>query len=221
MGYTMPDEREMFTLDEFVAEFDIGRVALGGPIFDPAKLAWLSGRWLREKCDTDQVLARLKDWMLNDDALRRIVPLVQPRADRLSDMIPAAAHLFADMPVYDAAALIGKDLPAERVARLLQIVLWELEKVRPWEAEQLHQRVRGIAKKEDVKLKELMPVLFVALSGAPVSLPLFESMEILGGDMTRRRLMHALDKLADAGHAISKKLLKQLETDYAAIFGAL
>jgi glutamyl-tRNA synthetase len=216
MGYAMPDERELFTLAEFVADFEIDRVALGGPIFDLAKLAWLNGRWLREKCDAEQVLERLKGWMLNDEAWRAILPLIQPRADRLSDIVPAIAYLFADMPAYDAAALATMDLGLEQVARLLQIVVWELENVRPWEAVAIQERVRAVAEREDLKFKTLMPPLFVAISGAPVALPLFESMEILGSDMTRRRLMHALDKLAEAGQGLSKKALKQLEKEYRA-----
>ncbi|MDY7026521.1 MAG: glutamate--tRNA ligase, partial [Pseudomonadota bacterium] len=47
MGWSMPDEREKFTLDEMVAEFDIQRVSLGGPVFDVEKLRWLNGQWLR------------------------------------------------------------------------------------------------------------------------------------------------------------------------------
>ena len=39
----MPDEREKFTLQEMIDEFEINRVSLGGPIFDLEKLSWLNG----------------------------------------------------------------------------------------------------------------------------------------------------------------------------------
>ena len=216
MGYAMSDERELFTSRSFFADFDIERVILGWPIFDLQKLAWLNGRWMRERIDEEELLARLKDWMMNDATWRRILPLVRPRADRLSDIVPASAHLFGDMPSYDADALRAKGLEDEAVARLLQIVVWELEKVRPWQADALRDCVRAIAEREGLKMKTMMPPLFVAVSGAPVSLPLFESMEILGSDMTRRRLMFALDKLAEAGRGLSKKQMKKLEKDYQA-----
>jgi len=48
MGWSMPDEREKFSLDEMIADFDVNRVSLGGPIFDQEKLSWLNGLWLRE-----------------------------------------------------------------------------------------------------------------------------------------------------------------------------
>ena len=48
MGWSMPDEREKFTLQEMIDEFEINRVSLGGPIFDLEKLSWLNGMWIRE-----------------------------------------------------------------------------------------------------------------------------------------------------------------------------
>nr|GFD06718.1 glutamate--tRNA ligase, chloroplastic/mitochondrial [Tanacetum cinerariifolium] len=48
MGWSMPDEREKFSLQEMVDNFDLNRVSLGGPIFDIEKLSWLNGQWLRE-----------------------------------------------------------------------------------------------------------------------------------------------------------------------------
>jgi len=44
MGWSMPDEREKFTLAEMIEHFDIQRVSLGGPIFDVEKLNWLNGQ---------------------------------------------------------------------------------------------------------------------------------------------------------------------------------
>ena len=49
MGYTLPDQREIFDLNEMSETFDIKRMSLGGPIFDIAKLKWLNGRYLREE----------------------------------------------------------------------------------------------------------------------------------------------------------------------------
>jgi glutamyl-tRNA synthetase len=48
MGWTMPDERELFGLDEFVEAFTLDRISLGGPVFDVEKLTWLNGKVIRE-----------------------------------------------------------------------------------------------------------------------------------------------------------------------------
>ena len=62
MGYTLPDQREMFSLDELCETFDLKRVSLGGPVFDVEKLKWLNGRYLREKMNHEEVLEKLINW---------------------------------------------------------------------------------------------------------------------------------------------------------------
>ena len=70
-----------------------------------------------------------------------------------------------------------------------------------------------------MKLKQLMPLFFVAMSGAPVSLPLFDGLALLGPDLTRMRLRRALEILGESGNGLSKKGLKSLEKDYASRYG--
>ena len=76
MGWSMPDEREKFSLDDMQAVFDIDRVSLGGPIFDVEKLKWLNGLWLRENFDSEQLKERLA-WLWNDATLDKILPQAQ------------------------------------------------------------------------------------------------------------------------------------------------
>jgi hypothetical protein len=59
-----------------------------------------------------------------------------------------------------------------------------------------------------------MTPFFVALSGSGVSLPAFESMEIIGRDMVLRRIQYAIEALATAGFELKGKSLKELESYY-------
>ena len=76
MGWSMPDEREKFTLAEMIEHFDISRVSLGGPIFDLEKLSWLNGQWLRE-LPVETFAAEVQKWALNPEYLMKIAPHVQ------------------------------------------------------------------------------------------------------------------------------------------------
>lgn len=91
MGWSMPDEREKFSLQDMLDNFDIQRVSLGGPIFDVEKLSWLNGMWIREDLSCEQLADRLHDWALNKDYLMQILPHAQPRMETLSDFSPLAA----------------------------------------------------------------------------------------------------------------------------------
>ena len=98
MGWSMPDEREKFTLAEMIEHFDMKRVSLGGPVFDVEKLKWLNGTWLREEFSDEQLITRFVDWKYNANTLKRILPEAKTRIDTLSDLVDLAGHFVAGMP---------------------------------------------------------------------------------------------------------------------------
>ena len=191
MAWSMPDEREKFNLEEMVAAFDLERVSLGGPVFDPAKLSWLNGRWIRESLTPAQFGDRVSQWALNRDYLDRITPLVQGRVERLSDLGAMVGFFFQGLIDVDAAELTAKGLDAEGVRRALQWSSWRMEEVTPFTRDVLDRTLRETAELLGLKVKDYLRLLFVAFTGRAVATPLFETMELLGRDLCRARLRHA------------------------------
>ena len=218
MGYTLPDQREVFSVDELSETFELNRMSLGGPIFDRAKLKWLNGRYLREKLTKEETLDRIISWKGGKDFLGKVLPLALQRLETMSDFYPMIEFLLRDELDYPVEDLIGKLEPAE-ASRLLKIAEWELEKTATWDREELSAVFQRIAAVEDRKLKELLQTFFIAISGRSVSLPLFDSMALLGPDLSRSRIRKALEKLSDAGSGLSKKGIKSLEKEYRASYG--
>jgi len=218
LAYSFEDGREHFTLEELADAFDIKRISLGGPIFDIQKLQAFNGRHLRAM-PAEKLLSRFKNWGLNEQTWATIIPLAQPRLNQLSDLVPLAAYLFADRPAYEPPALLAGGIEGKRLVQLLRIAQWEIEKTIAWTLEAIKQIFGQIAAKENVKLKQLLPPFFVAISGATVSLPVFDSMLILGRDMTLRRIQYALEVLDTQGFALTKGQLKEFEKDYRARYG--
>ncbi len=217
MAYSLPDGREIFSFDEWAATFDLDRISLGGPVFDLQKLANFNGQYLR-RLEVAALADRLTQWKLSASTWNRILPLAQPRMNTLSELVPMTAYFFADRLTYPPATLIGKEFDGLKTARLLKIAQWEIEKSAAWSPDIIKAVFNRIAEKENLPLKQLLMPFFVALTGASVSLPLFESMEILGKDMVLRRLQYALEALAGQGFALKGKALKQLETDYKSAY---
>ena len=218
MGYTLPDQREIFNINEMSESFDIKRISLGGPIFDIAKLKWLNGRYLREQMTTEEVLQRMIEWKANPDFFGKILPLALKRLETLSDFFPLSQFLLNDSPEYSLESLIEK-LDGEDVAKLLKVAEWEMEKIPEWSRDELSALFQKISEVEKIKLKQVLAPFFVAISGGSVSLPLFDSLEILGPDLTRTRIRTALEKLASEGMGLSKKGLKKLEKEYSHQYG--
>lgn len=97
-GWSMPDGRETFSLDEFIAAFTWDRVVTGGPVFDMKRLDDLNGQYIRALSSED-FIAAVEPWVptgADPGILRAIVPLVQTRINRLSEFPALAGFFFAD-----------------------------------------------------------------------------------------------------------------------------
>ena len=213
IAYSMVDGRERFSLEELVADFDIDRISLGGPVFDIQKLTSFNGDYIRA-LNPEQLLERLKKWMLNDETWLKIIPLARPRLNTLSDLVPMSAYLFADKTFTDPELPESLTKDGNKIAELLKIAQWKLESLAQWDSEAVKACFNVIAEKENIKLKELMMPFYIVISGSKVSLPVFESMEIIGKDMCIRRLQYALEAMENAGFALKGKTLKKLADYY-------
>ncbi|SEK42088.1 glutamyl-tRNA synthetase [Atopomonas hussainii] len=212
MGWSMPDEREQFTLAEMIEHFDIQRVSLGGPIFDIEKLSWLNGLWLRA-LSPEQFAEATMQWALNPQYLMPIIPLVQQRVETLSQL-PQLAGFFLSGGVAPSAELFQhKKLSADDVRLVLQLVLWKLEGLRQWNKDNITAIINAVAAHLEIKLRDIMPLIFPAITGQSSSVSVLDAMELLGPDLSRFRLRQALEVLG----GVSKKENKEWEKRLAQI----
>lgn len=214
MGWSMPDESEKFSLQQMIDNFDVQRVSLGGPIFDVEKLSWLNGLWIREDLNVEQLADRLQDWALNRDNLLKVLPLAQTRMHTLSDFATLSAFLASGQLSLTAESFDEVKLDDEQLKQTLQFALWRLEALRTWERDEIFNTLKELAGQLDIKMKDFLAPLFIAIAGTTASFSVFDSMVLLGPDMSRARLRHALTvKVGELG----KKQLKKLEKAYAAL----
>ncbi len=198
MGWTMPDESDEFTLDEFIAELRLDRVTLGGPVFDLDKLRWLNGRALR-RLSVDELLERLRRDPLSDDYLHQVLPLVHERIDTLEEFFAYAQFFFAGDLEYDAEArsrLVAKKRTAsDTAAALVRLVEGHLDPLLDWRPEVLEEVLRGFCEAAGWTPRELFMPVRIAVTGRAASPPLFETMAVLGREVCRRRLRRAAEVL--------------------------
>lgn len=211
MGHSMPDGSEQFSLQTFIDAFSLERITLGAPVFDQEKLSWLNGNWIREL--TDEAFAdRVGAWALNRERLMQIVPLVKQRTERFADLANMTAYLLGEPEAYGPDAFAGCGLEDEALLEALQFVLWRLEQTPDWERQTLVDTLTALAADLDLKIRVLLAPLFVALSGRPVSLPLYDSMVIIGSDLSRARIRRAMDVLGGVSGKQAKRFEKRYRT---------
>ena len=210
MGWSMPDESEKFTRQQMFDNFDIQRVSLGGPIFDQEKLSWLNGLWLREDLDAAQFAAKYQEWALNPEYLMQIVPLIQQRVEKLSDVAPLASFFLSGMLDISETDFEHKSLEKDDIRRMLQYSVWLLDTESQWNKDRLFGQLKQLAEAMGFKIRDFLFPLFIAVAGTNQTVSVMDSMAILGPDMTRARLRHAVNVLGGP----SKKEAKRWDKEY-------
>ena len=194
MGWSMPDGRDVFDLDEFVENMTLDRISLGGPVFDIEKLRWLNGKHLRG-LGSEQVLGRLRQQVLSDEYLLRVLPLCLERIETLGDFLDYGWFFFVNALDYDDSAkknMIPKGRTPAEIAKILdQFVQLSIDPVLDWNAATVEAAFNLFADTSGLSRKEAFMLLRVVLTGGTASPPLIESAAVLGKETCRERLQHA------------------------------
>ncbi len=194
MSFSMPDGRDEFTFDEFVQAFELERISLGGPVFDLEKLTWLNGRYQR-RLSPEEMIGRLRGHRLSDDYLGQVIPLCRERVDTLEGFFDYASFFFTGDVAYDEAARAAmvprEKTPAVVAKALAALVEKAVDPQLEWTAATVEAALRGFAEAEGWAPKELYMTVRLAVTGRSATPPLFETLAVLGKEVTRRRLRKA------------------------------
>lgn len=193
MGWSHPEGKEMFSLEEFIEKFDVVDLKPVGPVFDLTKLEWLNGEYIRNMSD-QKLEEKLDQYLVDHPAkgkLTPLIPLVKDRIKKLSDFIPLTFFFFED-PEYDTE--VFSKLKIENVKQVLEKTLQNLESIgEPWSAEGFEATFRKLAEELSISPTQMFQVIRVAISGQLVTPPLFESVKILGEEVVKSRVKKAIE----------------------------
>jgi glutamyl-tRNA synthetase len=208
MGYSMSDEKELYTLDEMIQTFDPKRIGTSGAFFDIQKLNWVNQKKLIEAIPEEQLWGRLVDWQFNESFMRKLIPLIHTRIRTFGDFMQLCDFFFINELHITPELLLPKNTAPELIAALLQVMIWGMDAREDWSGNGLEQISHEAAEVFGVHHKKiLMPPLFGAIMGKHQGPPLFDSVTLLGKDRTRVRLMQAIEVLG----GLSNKKLDQLK----------
>jgi glutamyl-tRNA synthetase len=123
---------------------------------------------------------------------RRVLELAQDRIERLSDLMPMVSFLYAGRLDLREEDLLHAKIDPETARKALALAQWRLDESPRFDLATIEQTLKDVAAAVGVKFRDLSRVYYVAITGSPTSIPLFDSMEILGRDIVRERLRGAL-----------------------------
>ena len=198
LGWNPGDEREIFTLQELIAEFSLERVGKAGAVFNVEKLAWLNAQHLRRKSD-EELLRMLKEELaraeippgeFTDRYLLQVISAMRERVQCMQDFVDKSPYFFRPPAQYDPD-VVKKRWNRESAGHLR--ALYEAFRTldRPEKA-RFEDALQSTAASLGVKQGELIHPLRLAVSGMGVGPGLFDILHILGKDETLRRINAAI-----------------------------
>ncbi|GAC1420017.1 MAG: glutamate--tRNA ligase [Candidatus Velthaea sp.] len=194
---------EVMSLPELVERIDLQKISLGGPVFDVPKLDWLNGQYLRAITPA-QLVERTQSWGFDRDRIAKIVELAHARIERLSDLGLLTAFFFAGrLPVTKDQFADGK-LDLDTARRALALAMWQFDEERAFDKTTVERVLKALGEKLEVKFRDLARVYYIAMTGSPTSVPLFDAMAVLGRDICRERFRVAIDVLGGVSAAEKK-----------------
>ncbi|WP_337267297.1 glutamate--tRNA ligase [Oryzifoliimicrobium ureilyticus] len=189
---------ELLSMDELAEKFDPENLSKAGAIFDIQKLDWLNGRWIREKLSQEEFMARVLNWASENERLTEGLKLAQSRISKLGELPSLGGFLLSSDVALSSASFAGLKTSAAETLEILTTVQTDLEKIHEWTVASIEEELRAISDRLGKKLRVVTPPLFVAMSGSSRSLPLFDSMALLGRSVVRQRLKTAATVVAAA-----------------------
>ncbi|AAP04933.1 glutamate--tRNA ligase [Chlamydia caviae] len=214
MGYSMEGDEEVYSLEKLIANFDPKRIGKSGAVFDVRKLDWMNKHYLNHEGSPENLLARLKDWLVNDEFLLKILPLCQSRMATLAEFVGLSEFFFSVLPEYSKEELLPAAISQEKAAILFYSYVKYLEKTDLWVKDQFYLGSKWLSEAFQVHHKKVViPLLYVAITGKKQGLPLFDSMELLGKPRTRMRMVHAQNLLGGVPKKIQTAIDKVLKEE--------
>ncbi len=188
LGWAPDGETTIMSQDELIERFSLDRVGASPATFDYAKLDWMNGVYLRAlspEAYADTLIAYLReqgfDWP--EDRIRAAAPLVQEKIGRLGEFAGFAGFLFHDV----------EPDPALLDARILAAAAQALEGLEPWTATAIEAALKQLCDDLGEKPRTVYLQIRVAVTGSRVSPGLYESLELLGRDVSLERLRTAAE----------------------------
>ncbi|MFA5024847.1 MAG: glutamate--tRNA ligase family protein, partial [Patescibacteria group bacterium] len=199
LGWHSKDDKEIYSLKELLTAFDIKGLGSSPAVFDPEKLDFFNGYYIRQKTLTELAnLCRpyLTDTSIDQTYLEKIVGLAQDRMKKLSDINELTDFIFTKELVYDQGLLIWKALTLEEVKANLRELKGMMEKVEDinWNKTYLEAQIIEYIKTNDKKVGDYLWPLRVALTGLKNSPGPFEVADALGKVKSLERIEMTLGK---------------------------
>ncbi len=202
IGWNPKDEREEFTRDEMIANFDLTGIQKAAGVFNLEKLFWFNGRYIRTLSD-EEYLKRIYEYVpaewkkaQREDYIAEVLLLFKDRVTHLSEIEELAWWFFRAPNENDFKKEAWLEIMnGEQVETVLKVIPARLKAIKNWEKTEIENVIRKYANEKELKLKDVVQPLRVAITGDKFSPGFFELAEIIGSAEIAKRAEFARELL--------------------------
>ncbi len=206
LGWSSGTEQDIFARDDLIAAFDIKRVHPSPAVFDVERLNWFNATYIRQMPTDDLMNTLLRYWGAYDTKwveraqgdpakIKAIVAVLHERLVTLKEFSELAEFFYNDVLDYESTLLPLKKQTPDDAKAALTLAANALMAHTDWSHDGLEHVLRETAEANSLKAGDILWPVRVALTGLPASPGAFEVLEILGQDVSLKRITDAINKL--------------------------
>lgn len=197
LGWNDGSEKELFSLEELVQNFDLNRVHKAGAKFDPEKNKWFNHHYLIQQTDANLAKAFSpilieKGIVVEENKLIKIVSLIKERAHFVSEFWELSDYFFEAPTAYDEKA--AKNWKEETPA-LMENLIAVLEGIQDFNSATIETVVKNWLTANEIGMGKVMQPFRLSLVGALKGPHLFDIVELIGKEATIERIQKAIVNL--------------------------
>ena len=203
LGWSPSDNREIFSLQELIENFDYTHISKSPAVFDMVKLRWMNGEYLKAM-DAEQyyelALPYVQKVVTKDYDLKAIADLVKTRIETLCD-IAEKIDFFEELPEYDVEMYTHKKMKtnSENSLEVLKELLPRFEALEDYSIASIEALLMEYVAEKGIKNGVALWPVRTAVSGKQMTPGgAYEIMSILGKEESLRRIRIGIEKLAAA-----------------------
>lgn len=200
LGWNDGTEQEIFTINELIEKFSLSRVQHSGARFDEQRLLWMNGQHIR-LLSLDDLYDRVADFwpesakQASEERKKQVLALVQDRLKTLADLSTLSDYFFTE-PIPNWSMITDNKqlskLDKTEVITLLSATKLALE-TSAFDSDSIQTTLNTLLETTGQKPGILFSLIRLAVSWAPFSPVLNETLSVLGKDVVIARLLRALD----------------------------
>jgi len=195
--------QEIFSKNELIEKFSLENVGKSPGIFNPDKLLWLNGYYIKQ--ETDENLAKLLIPFLEKRGVKvdekqyliKIIKGFKERCRTLEEMADAAMFYFKEEIVYETKA--SKKFLTPEISDIFNEIINHLENIKDFSEKKIEAIFNQIQSEHNITLGQLAQAHRVALTGGTASPGIYEVMSTLGKERVIKRLKAAIAFIKDSG----------------------